>query len=154
MNFEKIVSEYAKKNGLGDGAAFEEGVGHLEIAGHDIGFMEIPEIERLLVWTAVMKCPEGRVGQFYRLLLRANFMEQGLKGGAFSLSEDDVVYAHRTFVPSDMECDRFAAEMARFVREVEDWCAGIANFQFTNDMLEGVAEELGPTQDEGDWVKV
>ena len=154
MNYEEVVREYAARKGLGDNVSFEEGVCHLEIAGRDVGFMEIPEIDRLLVWTVVMKCPEERVESFYRMLLKANFMEQGLKGGAFSLSDDNVVYAHRNFVPSDMEGERFAAEMHLFVHEIEEWYAGIADFHLVSHALEYVAEEVGPAQDAEDWMQV
>ena len=142
IDFERFMTEYAGKIGVAEAVDFDDGICHLDIAGRDIGFMRIPEVDAILVWSALKACPSEGAETFYRLLLRLNFMGRGIREGAFSVSEDNVAYAHRTFSAPEADPEGFAAAVERFVKDVEAWHDAVEHAQFADDMLRKVASAL------------
>ena len=154
MELERILAEYAAEMAPGEELVFDEGICHLEIGGHDIGFMTIPERETILVWTAVMNSPTEDVAAFYRLLLRANFMGQGVRDGAFSLSDENVVFAHRTFLAPGTKPADFAAAVSAFVDDVEVWRQTAERAHAAQGVMRRIADELDEPPRDGLAIRV
>lgn len=121
MEFRDLIERFAEKVGGGDPAFDGEDICHLTIAERDVGFMSVPQLDRLLAWTVVGQKPETGVEPFYEQLLKANFMGRALPSGAFSLSDDGFVYAHCTFAESATGSDELAVGVDRFLTAVADW---------------------------------
>lgn len=150
MDFKEILTAFTAEAGLDDGPIIEDGACHLEIDGRDVGFMEIDGGRRMVVWTAISPCPVDRREAFLLLLLRANFMERMLPEGAFSLSDDDIVYAHSTFALPAYEKEDFYRRLRSLLDAVKEW----------GRLAEAYGRTVGPNSEpdaesiETQWVKV
>ena len=97
MTFESLVEGLAERAGLVGGlAADEDGVVHVEIDGFDVAFMEVPETERLVMWSNLGEMPFDDDGALTARMLRENFARRGRE--ALSRDEAGHAFAHR-FVP-------------------------------------------------------
>lgn len=121
MNFREILTAFTTEAGLDEGPVIEDGTCHLEIDGRDVGFMDVDGGRRMVVWTAIGSCPVDRREAFLLLLLRANFMGRMLPNGAFSLSDDDIVYAHSMFALPVYEKDDFHKGLRVLLDAVREW---------------------------------
>ena len=121
MDFGELLTAFTTDAGLEGGPIIEDGACHLEIDGRDVGFMEADGGRRMVVWTAISPCPVDRRDAFLILLLRVNFMGRMLGNGAFSLSEDNVVYAHFMFALPAYDKESFYRELRTLLESVEEW---------------------------------
>lgn len=121
MEFSELMAAFMADAGVGDGPVIEDGACHLMIDDRDVGFMEADGGRRLVVWCAVGPCPADRRDAFLILLLRANFMGRMLADGAFSLSDDDIVYAHCTLALPVYDKDVFYRSLRNLLEAVEQW---------------------------------
>lgn len=122
MDFKELIEAFAAQSGVTGTLPFDEkDICHLPLKNRDVGFMKVPQLDRLLVWTVIGQKPVEGVETFYEQLLKANFMGQTIPEGAFSLSDDGSVYAHRTFVLSMIGTDELKEGVDRFLSAVEDW---------------------------------
>ena len=154
IDFERFMTEYAANNGVDAPIDFDEGCCHLPIAGQDLGFMQLPEGDAILVWSALKACPADDAEAFYRLLLRSNFMGQGIREGAFSISEDNVAYAHRTFPDPEANPAGFAAAVTRFVEDIKTWYDAIEHAHFVVGVANKVAADLDRLPSDCQFIRV
>ena len=122
MDFKELMEAFAADAGMTEPVAFdEENVCHLDIDDRDYGFRNMPEANRIVVWTALMARPPESGEAFLVQLLRANFMNQGMPDGALSLSDDDIVYAHCSLKLPVFDKEEFYGLLRRFVTVVGKW---------------------------------
>ena len=121
MDLKELLTGFLADAGMDETPVFEDGACHLLIEDRDIGFMETDDGSRLVVWSAVSSCPVERRDAFLMLLLRANFMGRMLPNGAFSLSDDDVVYAHCSFTLPVYDKEDFYRGLKDLLEAVEEW---------------------------------
>lgn len=121
MDFKELLTTFTADAGLKEDPVIEDGACHLLIDDRDVGFMATDDGRRMVVWTAVSPCPVDRREAFLILLLRANFMGRMLANGAFSLSDDNVVYAHSTFELPLYEKEVFYEGLQALLDAVEQW---------------------------------
>ena len=150
MDYREILTAFTADAGLADGPVIEDGACHLDIDGRDVGFMEVDGGRRMVVWTAIGSCPVDRREAFLLLLLRANFMGRMLPNGAFSLSDDDIVYAHSTFALPVYEKEDFYQGLRSLLDAVVEW----------GKLVEAYKQTVGPNPEpeaesmESKWMKV
>ena len=122
MDFKEIIETFAVDAGMTEPVVYEEeNVCHLAINGRGYGFRNVPEAERMVVWTALCARPPESGERFLVQLLRANFMNQGMPDGALSLSDDDIVYAHCSLRLPVFDKEEFYGLLRRFVTVVGKW---------------------------------
>ena len=122
MDFKEIMEAFAADAGMTEPVAYEEeNVCHLDIDDRDYGFRNVPEANRMVVWTALSARPPESGEAFLVQLLRANFMNQGMPDGALSLSDDDIVYAHCSLRLPIFDKEEFYDLFRRFVTTVNEW---------------------------------
>ena len=122
MDFKEIMEAFAADAGMTEPVAYEEeNVCHLDIDDRDYGFRNVPEANRMVVWTALSARPPESGEAFLVQLLRANFMNQGMPDGALSLSDDDIVYAHCSLRLPIFDKVEFYDLFRRFVTTVNEW---------------------------------
>ena len=139
MDCKELVTALMTDAGMEDAPVFEDGACHLEIDGRDIGFMETDDGRRMVVWTAVGECPVDRKNAFLILLLRANFMGRMFADGAFSLSDDDIVYAHCMIALPVLEKEVFYEALRKLLEAVEQW----------GRLAETYRQTIGPEEESG-----
>ena len=139
MNCKELVAALAADAGMEGEPVFEDGACHLGIDDRDVGFMETDDGRRMVVWAAIGECPVDRKDAFLIMLLRANFMGRMLTDGAFSLSDDDFVYAHCVFTLPVQEKEAFYEGLRNFLEAVDEW----------SRLAETYKQTVGPDEEAG-----
>lgn len=122
MEFKELMEDFARRIGLGELKAGEDGTYAFEVDGMELTVTEIPARNAALLLAQVGELPTEAREDLLKLLMRANFTGRGTQGATLSMDpEGDGVFLHRTLSLPAIDCDGFCAAFERFVNTVGLW---------------------------------
>lgn len=84
-----------------------------------------------LLLSKLAPCPTGNREELFTLLMRANFLGQGTRGGVIALEPDEKFLTLSLVIPYDMNFKAFKESVEDFVNILDYWREELTRFQTT-----------------------
>lgn len=122
MEYKDLLIEFAARIGISDDICLDDD-GVWRIGTEDIvfSFREVPERDALLVYSSIGELPPRGAESFKAAILQANFLEQGMPCGVFSLDKDNQVWIHRYFDLKAIDVTKLMDDFENFVTLALEW---------------------------------
>lgn len=122
MDYKELLVEFAAQIGISDDVRLDDdGVWRIGTDGIVFSFREVPECNALLVYSSIGELPVQGAEAFKTAILQANYLEQGVPSGAFSLDRDKRVWVHRYFDLNSLDVTGLMDGFEGFVTLVLEW---------------------------------
>jgi len=122
MTYEELIAEFGKKVGLDYLKPNEDGLCEIDTDFATVNIQYVEETEMVLLTGLVRPVEDEPSPKFLRSLLEANFMFQRTHGATLSIDPDsNAVMLVRFERLSDLDCDRFALIVRRFLEAMQEW---------------------------------
>lgn len=122
MTFNELMAEFGKKVGIEDLTPNEDGLCEIDTSFATVNIQHVPETGMVLLTGLVRPVEEDPSPAFLRALLEANFMFQKTHGATLSIdAEANAVVLVRYERLVDLDCDRLALILTRFLEAMGEW---------------------------------
>lgn len=131
MEFKDLMKALADEAGFdaeieGD----DDGIYRIVYQDEPVCFQEVPQLHRLYISAKVGALPVEGADAFKTLLLKANYFGGDVAGGAFSLTEDDMVHFHTSLDLVGLEDQvAFLTVLESVLTVLDVWRKKIADFR-------------------------
>jgi len=116
MQFNELMAEFGKKVGLDNLKPNEDGLCEIDTSFATVNVQNVPETGMVLLTGAVRPVGEEPSVELLRSLLEANFAFQKTHGATLAIDPvANVVTLQRFERLADLDCDRFALILTRFL---------------------------------------
>lgn len=122
MEFKELMAEFGKKVGLANLVPNEDGLCELDTAFATVNVQNVPETGMVLISGMIRPVGPDPSSAMLRALLEANFAFKKTHGATLSIDPDEnVVMLMRYERLADLDCDRFALIVTRFLEAMGEW---------------------------------
>jgi len=122
MTFNELMAEFGKKVGLAKLVPNKDGLCEIDTPFATVNIQNVPETGMVLLTGLVRPVGENPSPAFLRALLEANFMFRKTHGATLSIdAEANTVMLVRCERLADLDCDRFAVILTRFLEAMGEW---------------------------------
>ena len=128
MTFDELMAEAGKA--LGVEMLVHDGATQLEIDGMDVSFVEMPELESVVLNGVVGEPPPQGLAALHRAMLEANFNFSGTAGATLAVNPDGGALTLTRLAPLPLlDAEKFLSLLEGFVNVLETWRKIVADYR-------------------------